>query len=812
MESVLISPGRLLLLGDFNFHIEDPTKNDAQQFMDLIDSLGLKQHVQGPTHERGHTLDLVITRSSEFCAMQFELEDILPSDHSLIRFVTDLNRPRAPLKERITRNISSIDSCDLSQAIQSIQKPKLPECASVDQLAERFHDDMSTVLDSVAPAKVKVIRDKPKAPWYTDTLRDTKRELRRLERRWKASHLEVHRQIMKAKRTEYNRMSNEALASYHRTRIETSDQKKLFGIIDDIIGEKKSSASVLPNHDNSQHLAQSFSDFFQGKISKLRDKFPSSMSLEITTASSLPYCFPEFKQVTDSELSEIIQSMNSKSCTLDPIPTKLLKLCLPDVIPDLVRIVNTSFTTATLPSLYKRAIVRPLLKKASLDHNVLSNYRPVSNLLFEHKFLERVVLVQMDQYFSQFTLYSKFQSAYRRHHSTETALLRVQNDILRSLDNHKEVLLVLLDQTAAFDTIDHAILLHRLEHRYGITGSALAWFKSYLSGRVQTVTVDGATSEACDLDCGVPQGSGLGPILFTLYASPLEDIITRHELDLMMFADDTQLYMTCDRAVDSVSKVELCVDDIKSWMISNRLVLNDSKTEVMHIRSKFKKTAELCSIRIGGTEVETSMSVRNLGVFLDSRSNMSSHVSKVCQTASFALHRIGRIRNILDTTSTERLVHAFVTSRLDYCNSLLFGIEDKHISKLQLIQNSAARLVACMKKHEHITPVRRDLHWLPIPARIDFKILLFVYKILHDQAPSYLSDLVSVRAPQRALRSAAAPTLEPTDWEQKTFGYRSFSNAAPTLWNVLPKHIRLAPTVTSFKSALKTHLFRMHYG
>ena len=510
-----------------------------------------------------------------------------------------------------------------------------------------------------------------------------------------------------------------------------------------------------------------------------------------------------------------IESMNSKSSALDPIPTTLLKLCLPDVISSLVNIVNKSFSTSTVPKFYKQAIVRPLLKKASLDPNVLSNYRPVSNLLFEHKFLERVVLNQLDQYFSQFSLYSKFQSAYRSHHSTETALLRVHNDILCALDDHKEVLLLLLDLTAAFDTIDHSILLHRLEFKYGITGAALLWFKSYLTDRVQTVSINGVLSEPCDLDCGVPQGSGLGPILFTLYASPIEDIILQHELDPMLFADDTQVYLTCDEVVNSVSRVELCVDDIRQWMMDNRLVLNESKTEILHIRSRHKRrTVDLCSVRVGTTNVETSVSVRDLGVYFTNRSDMVTNVRKMCQAASFALYRIGRIRNILDRTNTEKLVHAFVTSRLDYCNSLLFSIEQKHIYKLQLIQNSAARLVMRTRMIEHITPVRQALHWLPIQARIHFKILLFVYKILHDQAPAYLSDLITVKVPVRVSRSNShgAPALKPYVWDQKTFGYRSFSNAAPTLWNVLPPEIRMSPTITAFKSSLKTHLFRLHYG
>ncbi|PIK43405.1 putative RNA-directed DNA polymerase from mobile element jockey-like [Apostichopus japonicus] len=181
------------------------------------------------------------------------------------------------------------------------------------------------------------------------------------------------------------------------------------------------------------------------------------------------------------------------------------------------------------------------------------------------------------KYFNQFSLYSKFQSAYRRNHSTETALLRVRNDILVSMDNHKECILVLLDLTAAFDTIDHDILLQRLEHRFGINGTALKWFDSYLRGRTQRVCIDNCYSDDEPLFCGVPQGSGLGPILFTLYTSPLEDIILANDIDFMLFADDTQLYFSCKNLSDWKFIPEKCIDDIREWMAANRLVLNDSK-------------------------------------------------------------------------------------------------------------------------------------------------------------------------------------------------------------------------------------------
>ena len=188
---------------------------------------------------------------------------------------------------------------------------------------------------------------------------------------------------------------------------------------------------------------------------------------------------------------------------------------------------------------------------------------------------------------------------------------------------------------------------------------------------------------------------------------------------------------------------------------------------------------------------------------------MTAHVNKLCQSASFALRAIGQIRKYLNRSSSEKLVHAFVTSRLDYCNCLLYGLPDKLISKLQRIQNSAARLVTCAKKRDHISQVIRDLHWLPVKKRIMFKLLLIVYKSLHNAAPTYLSGLLKPYHPKANLRSGSLELLVVPKCTTKTFGERAFYIAGPRLWNDLPLNIRKAASIQKFKSLLKTYLFNL---
>ena len=413
---------------------------------------------------------------------------------------------------------------------------------------------------------------------------------------------------------------------------------------------------------------------------------------------------------------------------------------------------------------------------------------------------------------SENELHAHHQSAYRKHHSVETALVRVTNDILQALDSHKHVVVVLLDLSAAFDTLDHNVLLTRFKERYGINGIAYRWLSSYFTGRQQCIVINGVRSQQRTVPYGVPQGSVIGPMGFSLYSSPIEDIIEAHDLDSMIYADDSQVYFTFrpHESNSSVDRIERCISDIKSWMITNKLMLNDSKTEVLHLTSRFIKESINVTVKVGDANVSPSSTARNLGVSIDEKMTLSQHVSNVCKSASFALYNIGKFRRYLDRASTEKLVHSFVTSRLDNCNSLLFGLPSADLDRLQRVQNSAARLVTRVGGRVHMQPVLRQLHWLPVRKRIIFKMILLTFKAIHGLAPQYLVELLTLYKPSRSLRSSTEVLLKPPSHKAvrtSTYGERAFAAAAPKLWNRMPAKIRAIDSLTCFKSALKTFLF-----
>ena len=390
----------------------------------------------------------------------------------------------------------------------------------------------------------------------------------------------------------------------------------------------------------------------------------------------------------------------------------------------------------------------------------------MSNLSFLSKLIERIVCVQLVNHLKDNDLYELFQSAYRQLHSTETALLRVQNDLQQSVDSHGGAILVLLDLSAAFDTIDHDKLLNLLDVSFGIRGDALKWFRSYLHNRTQSVKIGESFSDSHTLKFGVPQGSVLGPILFTIYTTPLGKFIRKHGLTFHLYADDTQLYLafkpsSASSKLDAISRIEKCVEEIKIWMTNNLLKLNEDKTELIVITSRDSSSKEQnITINIGGHAISPSDTYpKNLGVVFDSTCSLKQHVSNICRSINFNLYSIGKIRRYIDQSTTEKMVTALITSRMDYCNSLMYGMNQSLIDSLQRCQNNAARIVTLRRKYDHISPFMCDLHWLRVPYRIQYKVLLLTYKALNGMAPVYLKDLLVKRPPSRSPRSTPDDTL-----------------------------------------------------
>ena len=329
------------------------------------------------------------------------------------------------------------------------------------------------------------------------------------------------------------------------------------------------------------------------------------------------------------------------------MPSKLVAQC-DALLPVITRIINLSLQSGCFPLSWKEALVHPLLKKIGLEGTFM-NFRPVSNLPFISKLAERAVFKQTHIHMVDNDLYPSAQSLFRRNNSTETALLKVKNDLLMNMNEQHVSLLVLLDMSAAFDTVDHRILLEHLSSKFGFTGDAFNWFCSYLSQRSQRVVIRGTVSEKFD----VPQGSCLGPLLFIIYASKLFGVIEKHLLVSHCYADDTQLYIAFSPTEErgesnAVYAMERCIEDISIWMSKDKMVMNAEKTEFLLISTRQQLAKiNLSHITVGAMDIVPQPVAKNLGVWFDSNLTMSTHISKTCSSGFYFLYNIRRIRKYL---------------------------------------------------------------------------------------------------------------------------------------------------------------------
>jgi len=465
--------------------------------------------------------------------------------------------------------------------------------------------------------------------------------------------------------------------------------------------------------------------------------------------------------------------------------------------------------------MFKTAQVTPILKKHGLDANDLANYRPISNLNTISKMLERLVLTRIVPQVSSSPNFDVVQSAYRRHHSTETALLKITDDIFARFADHRSTILVALDQSAAFDCIDHTTLIRRLNHSFGVTGKTLNWISSYLESRSTFVRWKQVSSSVLPLETGVPQGSALGPLLFSLYIAPHSGVIRSLGINHHQYADDTQIYIavsTTDLQV-KVTQLENCTASVHAWLQINGLQLNPTKSEVIQFTATRgrDRVDDVTSLQVSNAAIKPSSTIKSLGVTLDRKLSFDAHVTNVCRLCYCHIRALRHVRESLPYDVARTVACSIIGSRLDYCNSLLAGTSKSNLVKLQRVQNTLARVINRQVKSDHITPVLKELHWLPIENRVTFKLATLAYNIKSTGQPVYLRELLSDYEPVRTLRSSSRRLLT-VNVANTVLATRGFRHSAVAVWNSLPDSIRNSTNIHIFKRNVKTLLFNTAFA
>ena len=446
--------------------------------------------------------------------------------------------------------MKNIDQEKLSSDLGSITL----EGQDLAALVGEYNTKLRNILDTHAPLKERAIRKCHSQPWFDDQVKIEIRLWRVKEWRWKSDPEEYNYIAFYNQQRYITGLIKSKKKLFYVTKIQqnANNPKEIFNITNKLLG--RNDQFPLPAYEDKSDLANDFSSFFINKIDKIMEKLKATSALTEENSYMESQFLTEhqmltFQQLSVDEVCKLINSAEAKSCELDPIPSKLLKTNSREIAPVITEILNLSLKTGDFCEELKQALLHLLLKKRGLEL-AFTNYRPVSNLPYLGKIIEWAVCNQITEYTGKTGMAEQYQSAYKAAHSTETALLKVKTDILAAIDRKEAMCLILLDLSAAFDMVNHEMLLNHLKFRFGITDTVLKWIESYLIGRHQSVIISDANdpdqkrSDKARLAQGVPQGSVLGPILFTLYIAPLGDICRKHRVIFHSYTDDQQNYLS----------------------------------------------------------------------------------------------------------------------------------------------------------------------------------------------------------------------------------------------------------------------------
>ena len=808
-----------VIAGDFNVKLNLSGDRNTKSFLRLLSEYNfVALFPQSPTHRLGNVLDFLVVSSSLSSVFGSVTSDtsVEGSDHFPVLFNLETGEfnssPVNTVQLKSFRNFKFLDSVAFKSGLEKKLDPLLlSDSLSFGDYLVSYRRSIVSVLDLLVPVHSKLVSSNSNPPWFDQEYIHQRSIRKRLQNSSNKAAYNAQKRfcayLCKMKRMDYYSALVADVAS-------TNNQALLYKLLNKLTGRTVGNVDNFPAHDCDSDLANQFNNAFSEKVNMIRQSISPSL-LRVSDQSvvlappdhseSLPSVLDSFTPTDVEEIMLIIKDNGVKTGPGDVLTPSLIKQHLDVLCPHFVKLVNLSLSSLSCDGI-KEAHVVPILKASNLDKNNLKNFRPVSLLSFISKLTERVVHSRINAHLAANSLDNHAQYGYKKNHSCETLLLKLIDDILVAVDQKFGVVVMIIDLSAAFDTVDHSILLNILQFKYRISGSALNWLKSFLSGRTQRVRVGNSLSDSFVVDFGVAQGSVLGPLLFNMYCFSISDVFVSCGFGCMGYADDNigvrvfPAYASISNFTDVIPN---CLRSLKQWANSHFLKLNSSKTQLMIFgNSSLLSSFSFHTIRdFDGSIIPVSKQIKLLGITLDSSLSFDCCVSDIVSSVNLTLRNIRSIRKYLNQAAVETLVHSLITSKLDACNSLFVGFSKKNLCKLQLLQNSALRCVLNIATHSSLSQHFVKLHWLHVEKRIHFKYITVIFKCINNLAPVQLSSKIRLSCAFEMTLSTNL-FLPTSSWGKKSFSYM-----APRCWNALPIELRLIPTLELFKCHLKTFLF-----
>lgn len=595
--------------------------------------------------------------------------------------------------------------------------------------------------------------------------------------------------------------------------------KELWKTVNNILGRKGNLVPFSIEVEGSfltkpEAIANYFNDYFINKTQILQrnmSKLNGKQSCRCIRESIMKEKNCQFinGHISEVEVEKLISSIqNERTFGTDNLDGKILKMAVKHITKPVSYIFNLSIEKGIYPALWKEAKVIPLPKdsKGSLDG---PNSRPISLLPVLGKLLEKVITSRVQNYLFENNLLTNSQHAYRRGHSTGTALIQMNDDWLKELEERKLVGAVLLDLRAAFDVLNHKLLLEKLAC-YGMDSTVINWFKSYLSNRSQRVFYNGSFSENKDVNLGVPQGSCLGPLLFSVYINDLPLVLKNARLQ--MYADDTTLYASAATVNNLSKRLKKELMSVTKWIKDNQLILNIPKTKTIIIGCKSFGDPEL-KLEIDGEIIEQVKEVKLLGVIIDNRLSWGKHIENIVTKMGKILSVIRRCAQFLTQKTLKIVTQSLVLSNLDYCAVVWSNAAKKHLTKLQKIQNKAARMVLRCPYRTNINRMHNELKWLKVEDRWRANLVGLVKNTIDLKYPVGFYDQlqqITERETNITRYSTKNYFKQPrakTNYMCKTVIYRAIKE-----WNCLPAPIPKTNSKTRFKKLINEHYLNYMEG
>ena len=806
LANPLLTNGNTIIAGDINVDIGEAVYPASTQ--DFVNELRLCHYlplITIPTRVTSHSATVVdhiwcnFTVSLKAGAIINSITDHYPifatlhnllknsSSHTKINFRNHNEDNMALFIERVTEFSDSFVEVEIDD---------------VNSSCRYFCNKLYDIYDKTFPIKCKLFTNKRLTnPWITDSLLrsiDEKHRLYRLSRineryipAYKRYRNTLCRTVALAKMQYFTR-------KFHNCQ---KDIRKTWRCINDILkpnSRKKTCSNICKAGkviSGSSEVSECFNEFFSIIGSELDGKVPPSNTSPLTYLTQQPNSFV-FIPTDAHEIATIISSCKSSGGNLQSIPNFIYKKIIPVVSPIIANMVNTSVSCGVFPSILKVARIFPLFKSGKKDN--MSNYRPISNLSFLSKIFEKVINVRLYSFLQKYNILNINQFGFQKCKSTCDAALHFVNSAYTALNNKNCLVSVLLDFSKAFDTVNHSILIAKLE-TLGVRGFTLQWLRSYLKNREQFVTIDNKKSSTKVVNIGVPQGSVLGPLLFLIYINDMSRCSST--VRFIHFADDTVVLLEGSELNNLCGSLNEELDRVHSWLCCNRLSLNNSKTFFMVFSNTNKRP--IVPIKIGGVEVEQVDSAKYLGLIIDSELSFKHHVSYVLQKVSATFGVLRRLSYFTPNYVLRTIYLSLIYPYLMYGVEVWGGSSESLLCRLSKLQDRCIRLCSNTAR-EDMQNLYREYKLLPFAEIYKYcvSVKFFQYFKLHRNV--FLEDEISnLSTSHNYFTRFASDNKLNTPRCRLSVCQRSFLYKAVHHWNVIPVGVRDAPSIQVFKSKLR---------